>query len=334
MQRQRQRVPSDFGVVSRRSRVLSRVSAVTVRPLTAVLPMSGPGVWLGRRIVAGSLATLSRPLPHVRLQAVEHASPAGLWVRGEWVRTPGATRTDAVMLYVHGSGYAMCSSRTHRGLTSRLAAGTGLAVFACDYRLAPHHRFPAAADDVRAAYDWLLAQGYSPERIVLAGDSAGGHLAVALVGELLRAEQPAPAGLLLLSPLLDSTLALARERDQQHRDPLASASRAAKLVALYTGGADPADPRLALSIPSGRLWPATLIQAGGTEMLAADAEELSGQIRAAGGDCELQLWDGQMHVFQAVVGLPESRRALTRGAAFVRRALADTEAPRSGVEAS
>ena len=93
--------------------------------------------------------------------------------RGEWVRGPGAEREDGVVLYVHGSAYTICSARTHRGITTRLSAKTGLPVFACDYRLAPNHRFPAAADDVRAAYDWLINEGHDPERIVLAGDSAG-----------------------------------------------------------------------------------------------------------------------------------------------------------------
>lgn len=292
--------------------MLARVSSATVRRLTAVLPATDRGVWLSRRLVAGSLAVLS---PTARGTVVSRVDAP----RGEWVRGRGVRRDDAVLFYVHGSGYAVCSARTHRGLTSRLSARTGLPVFACDYRLAPRHRFPAAADDVRAAYDWLLDQGYPPERIVLAGDSAGGHLAVDLVLELTRAGLPAPAAMVLFSPLVDATFELARERERVRRDPMISAARARRLVELYTRDADPAHPRLAFSFATGCAWPPTLVQAGGAEMLAADAEQLARSIQSAGGRCELQVWPGQVHVFQAFSRLvPEAGRALAHAADFVR----------------
>src|SRR5690606_26754948 len=125
-----------------------------------------------------------------------------------------------------------CSARTHRGLTTKLSAKTGLPVFSCDYRLAPTNQFPSAADDVRAAYDWLVREGHDPARIVVAGDSAGGHLAVDLVLELTREGRTPPAALIAFSPVLDLTMGLAAGRERMRRDPMTSAAKAAGLVNL------------------------------------------------------------------------------------------------------
>jgi acetyl esterase/lipase len=302
--------------------MLADSAGLTLRPLTSVLPASGPGVWMSRRVLATVLNTLSRPLRGTRLEPVYEPTPNGPIVRGEWVRAPGVHRVDAVLLYLHGSAYALCSARTHRGLTSRMSQVTGLPVFACDYRLAPRHRFPAAARDVRAAYDWLRRQGHPADRIVLAGDSAGGHLAVDLVCELNRAGLPVPAGMALFSPLIDLTFGLARERERSRRDPLISADRAARLVALYTRGAPAGHPRLAPRPAEGMAWPPTLVHAGGAEMLAADAEHLDRMVRAAGGDSTLRVWPGQVHVFQAFAALvPEGRKALDEAGRFLLDAL-------------
>lgn len=307
-----------------RARALAEVSALALRPLLAGLPSSHAGVRLTRRLVSGSLALAGPSASGTATHQVEESVSSGLTVRGEWVRGPGADRRDAVLLYLHGSGYAVCSARTHRGLTSRLSGMTGLPVFACDYRLAPHHRFPAAGDDVAAAYDWLIGQGWPAERIVVAGDSAGGHLAVDLVLELSRADRPLPPAVVLFSPLFDVTFGLAGRRERQHgRDPLVSAARARRLLSLYTEGADLAHPRLAFDFRRTGALPPTLIQAGAKEMLAADAEHLADALRGAGGRCELQVWPDQMHVFQALpVLVPEAEIALGRAAAFLTAELA------------
>ncbi|WP_278258123.1 alpha/beta hydrolase fold domain-containing protein [Nocardioides convexus] len=175
---------------SLRSRIAAEATSRTLRPLTTLVPASPRGVRFARRLVAGSLAVFGPGLPGSRVVRVVRPAGSGPTPRGEWVRGPGAEREDAVILYIHGSAYTICSARTHRGITSRLSQRTGLPVFACDYRLAPRHRFPAAADDVRAAYDWLIGEGHDPSRIVLAGDSAGGHLAVDLA---LEPDPPGPA---------------------------------------------------------------------------------------------------------------------------------------------
>lgn len=314
---QRRRSPADRRG-SLRSELAAAVTSVTLRPLTTVIPTNRLGVRLSRRIVATSLATLGPPLRGTRVVVVDRPTGTGPTVRGEWVRGPGAHREDAVVLYVHGSAYALCSSRTHRGITSRLSARTGLPVFACDYRLAPSHRFPSAADDVRAAYDWLVGEGHDPARIVLAGDSAGGHLAVDLVLELIREGRTPPATLALFSPVLDLSMGLARKREQVRRDPMMSASRAARLLGLYLVEGHPDVHRVDLSFAGVAQFPPTLVHAGSREMLAADAEQLAAFLEAAGGHCELEIWPGQMHVFQALPRLvPEADLALDAAASFV-----------------
>ncbi len=283
------------------------LTSVFVRPIASAVPANRAGIAFSRGFIATSLWLASPPLKGSRIEP---------GIRGEWVRAPEVVDGDSVVLYVHGSGYALCSARTHRGLTTRVSAGTGLPVFACEYRLAPRHRFPNAADDVRAAYDRLVAQGY--ERILVAGDSAGGHLAVDLAAQLIRERKAPPAALALFSPLFDVTFSLAAQRERMSPDPMISAAAAARLVGLYTVDADPGSTRLRFAFDDIKGFPPTIIQAGGREMLAADAIELARALRRAGADCELDVVPGQMHVFQALTRfIPEAAPAMERACRFL-----------------
>jgi epsilon-lactone hydrolase len=302
---------------SLRSRGAALVSALTLRQIGVVLPPEQAwGLWLSRQIVAGIMDAFGPSLAATSVEPVDVVGPDGRRVVGEWVRARGIPAKQGGIYFVHGSGYALCSPRTHRRLTAWLSRLTGLPVFAVDYRLAPRHRFPTAADDVRAGWDWLTRQ-VAPEHIVIAGDSAGGHLAVDL---LLQREVAVsgPAALVLFSPLIDLTFGLARAREELHRDPAIRAADAARLVALYCGSVDPAHHRLALDVAAGPALPPTLIQAGGAEMLVADARHLAADIRAAGGNCKLQVWPDQVHVFQALPRLsPEAGKAMAHVARFI-----------------
>ncbi|WP_199746168.1 alpha/beta hydrolase [Amycolatopsis sp. WAC 01416] len=283
------------------------LTSAFVRPIANAIPAGRAGVAFSRAFIASSLWLASPPLKGSRVEP---------GVGGEWVRGPEVTEGDAVVLYIHGSGYALCSARTHRGLTTRVSDGTGLPVFACEYRLAPRHRFPSAADDVRAAYERLLGQGY--RRILVAGDSAGGHLAVDLAAQLIRERKDPPAALALFSPLFDVTFSLAAQRERMSPDPMISAAAAARLVGLYTVDADLASARLRFAFDDIKGFPPTIIQAGGLEMLAADAIELARALRRAGADCELEVVPGQMHVFQALTRfVPEARPAMERACRFL-----------------
>lgn len=225
------------------------------------------------------------------------------------------------MLYLHGSAFVACSPRTHRGLVAELSAASGRPVFALTYRLAPQHRFPTAAHDAARAYRWLLAD--EPGRAVaLAGDSAGGQLAVATALHAREQGLPAPAAVLLLSPVLDLTLRLALGRDRRAPDPFASGPGAQRIIGMYTAGADPADPGLAVLDADLTGFPPTLIQAGGREMLLDDARALAERLDAVAGDCTLEIWRGQVHVFPALYRLvPEAREAIGRAATFLNERL-------------
>jgi acetyl esterase/lipase len=293
-----------------------------------ILPANQIGIAVSRQIVARSMRLFGRipsGTPVVPVDTRELAPMRGR-IRGEWVTAPDAgppEATGAAILYLHGSGYALCSPRTHRGLTAHLSALTGLPVFCVDYRLAPRHRFPRAAQDVQRAWDWLLTRFLPAERIVVAGDSAGGHLALDLCLALHRAGRTQPAAQVLLSPIADLTLGLARAREQVRDDPMITAAAARRLVELYTTGTDAGHARLSHAIGEDERLAPTLIQAGGREMLAADAHHLHRALRASGTHCELEVWPGQMHVFQAMPRLiPEADRALRRAAGFALDALA------------
>lgn len=291
---------------------------LTLRPAATTLPTNELGIAVSRQLLARSMAAFGIVAPGTTVSPVDEVVTASGRVRGEWVSAGGVTRDDAAIFYIHGSGYALCSPRTHRPLVSQLSALTGLPVFSLDYRLAPRHRFPAAADDVERAFAWLVAQGHRADRLVVAGDSAGGHLAVDLVLNRLRGGLSLPAAQVLLSPLADLTMELCRTREQARRDPMISAAACARLLELYAAGVDPRDARLAHVIADGEVLPATLIQAGGAEMLSADAQHLHDQLTASGTDSRLEIWPGQMHVFQAMPRLvPEATAALRRAARFI-----------------
>jgi monoterpene epsilon-lactone hydrolase len=306
---------------SLRSRGAATVSSVTLRQISAVLPPERAwGLWASRQIIARVMDTFGPSLAGTEVEQVDVRLPDGRRVVGEWVRNSRVTDRTAAIYYVHGSGYALCSPRTHRRLTAWLSRLTGLPVFCVDYRLAPKYRFPTAADDIRAGWDYLRTEaGFDPERMVIAGDSAGGHLAVDL---LLQPGVPHPAAMALFSPLVDLTFGLARAREALRDDPAIRASDAARLIGLYCTGTDPRHHRLTLDIAGGRRMPPTLIQAGGAEMLQADARTLDADIRAAGGTSELQVWPDQVHVFQALPRLtPEAAPAMRIVTAFITESL-------------
>lgn len=306
---------------SLRSRGAATVSSVTLRQISAVLPPERAwGLWASRQIVARVMDTFGPSLAGAEVEQVNVRLADGRRVVGEWVHGPGAQNGTSAIYYIHGSGYALCSPRTHRRLTAWLSRLTGLPVFCVDYRLAPKYRFPTAADDVHAGWDFLRIEcGLAPERMVIAGDSAGGHLAVDL---LLQPRVPHPAAMALFSPLIDLTFGLARAREALRDDPAIRASDAARLVRLYCAGTNLNHHRLTLDVAAGRRMPPTLIQAGGAEMLQADARTLHSDIRAAGGSSELQVWPDQVHVFQALPRLtPEAVPAIRKVTAFIAESL-------------
>jgi epsilon-lactone hydrolase len=311
---------------SGQSRAVSLLLRLGLRPLVKQLRGNPISIWTAR-IAADAAGRLVRVDPRVRVEPLldpqVESGGSTRPVSGEWVYPASEETADGAILYLHGGGYVLCSPQTHRSITTRLAIDTGLPVLVPRYRLAPEHPFPAALEDALDAYRWLLARGIPASRIVVAGDSAGGHLAASLVGEICRTDLPSPAGVVLYSPWVDLTCELSTEWDQRVTDAYISSATARRLGRLVAGTCDFADPRLALLTCSWSNTPPFLIQVGGAEVLRPEAERLAEILTEAGSTCEIQVWPGQMHVFQMFNRiLPESRAAMRETARFISSVLA------------
>ena len=234
-------------------------------------------------------------------------------IDGEWAEAGGARP----LLYLHGGGFVGCSPRTHRALTGGFAL-RGFRVFAPDYRLAPAHPFPAAVDDAVAAW-----RGFSRQvdgQAVLAGDSAGGALALSLA-LIVKNEPRAPAAAALFSPATDLTGASESWRSNKHRDAMFT-DKLANLGEFYLKGADPRDPRASPLFGELRDLPPLLFHVGESELLRDDSVRFVQAARAVGVRAELKVWRGAPHVWQFLHGfVPEARRSLDEAAAFLAAAL-------------
>lgn len=291
----------------------NRAMRATFKPLSRVLPGTTRGLRATRAVmeVGGILAGLDR-IPHLSVRAQTESGR----VHGEWVGAQ-AVPGEQVLLYSHGSAYAVCSPRTHRAFVAWLARRTGRRAFSLDYRMGPEHRFPAAHEDIVRAYVWLLAQGHRAQDILVAGDSAGGHLSLSLCGELRRLGLPMPAGLVLFSPLVDGSFDTAAAAYRRSRDPVVVPAFGRRVIRhhLHTGTRD--DPRFNVALEAGPDLPPALVIAGGAEMMRGDAELFAEAQRAAGGHCELQVWPGQVHVFPVLGLVPEAALAMAEVVRFV-----------------
>ena len=243
------------------------------------------------------IAARSTPVPHeVSWEPVNAGH-----VACEWVHGPTSRDTQAV-LYLHGGWYVFGSAATYRELIGRLSLATGMWVLAPDYRLAPEHPFPAAVDDAVAAYRWLLGIGIEPGRIVIAGDSAGGGLAMATLVALSDAGDQLPAAAVLLSPAIDLTCSGDSYTSRATSDPLFTREQVVTLVAHYLAGADPTSPLASPIYADLAGLPPLLVHVGSDEVLLDDSTRLAERARAAGVEVDLKVWDGMWHGFQRFAG--------------------------------
>ena len=238
-------------------------------------------------------------------------------VAAEWVRAPGA-RDDGVLLYLHGGGYVFGSPLSHRHFVANLSAETGLQGLLLDYRLAPEHPFPAAVDDALVAYRALLDGGHSAGRIVVAGDSAGGGLAVSLMLAARGAGLPMPAAGICLSPWTDLTQSAGSYTSRAKTDPNITRDGLDALAAHYLAGADPRNPLASPLFGDLAGLPPLLIHVGGAEVLVDDAVNLYKRASEAGVAATLEVWDDMVHVWHRYFPmLREGREANARIAEFV-----------------
>ena len=223
------------------------------------------------------------------------------------------------IFHIHGGGFALGSAAGSVGLASSLARKTGMRAVSADYRLAPEHPYPAALQDVTAAYRALLEQA-DADRVVVSGESAGGNLAIELLIAGKAEGLMMPAAALLLSPMTDLTVTRSSSyAGKAHADPAISAQAIRTRAADYLAGTDPADPLVSPIFADLSGLPPLLIQAGSHEVLLDDATRLA--VKAAADDVAviLDITPGVPHVFQAFAALlDEGDAALNRAARFVK----------------
>jgi epsilon-lactone hydrolase len=239
----------------------------------------------------------------------------------EWL-TPPVARRDAVVLYLHGGGYVIGSPRSHRHLAAAIARAAGTRALLLDYRLAPEHPFPAALEDAVAAYRWLLGHGVAADRIVIAGDSAGGGLTMATLLALRDRGLPRPAGGVAISPWVDLTNSAASYDTKAAVDPIVTRDAITLMAQAYVGAGDPRQPLVSPLYADLRDLPPLLIHVGSDEVLLDDAVGLGQRARAAGVDVSVEEWRAMIHVWHWFLPmLDEAEQAIAGIGAFVRARL-------------
>jgi acetyl esterase/lipase len=287
--------------------ILRLASQLALRPaLSPRVSIAAQRRWLE------TISRAMRPTRHVEIQSGTVGDIAGDWLR------PQIAKSSATILYLHGGGYCTGAPATHRGLTSRLARAAGLPVFVPGYRLAPEHPFPAAIEDAVAVYRDLFESG----PVVIAGDSAGGGLALATALALRERQVRAPAALILFSPWVDLTLAANSIAAPKGEAVLSSAMLTA-CASHYLAGQDATAPLASPIYADLRALPPVPIQAGTDEMLHGQTVRLRDALRDAGVAVRCEIVPGRWHVFQLHAGmLPSADAAIARAADFILRSIA------------
>src|SRR6266446_128518 len=267
-----------------------------------------------------------RPDPYRVPSAIE-VSPIRLGgIFGEQVK--GTMPGDAVLLYLHGGGYFGCSAESHRPITAYYALH-GFRVFAPDYRLAPENPFPAAVDDAVSFYRGLLGAGYPANRMVVAGESAGGGLTLSLMLALRAARAPLPVAAALFSPWTDLAATGDSIRTNSNRCAMFIGSDVAASARYYLGNTDPRNPLASPLYADLAGLPPLLIHVGADEVLRDDSTRLAERARAAGVPVELKIWPVVPHAWQLAPHLiPEARQSLRESAAFFHAHSAAPESPK------
>lgn len=261
-----------------------------------------------RRRAMDRAARLLRPPRGVR------SLPAAAFPGSEWLLPAGAVAPDSgpALLYLHGGGFTLGSPRSHRGVAAHLAAACELPVLLLDYPLAPEQSFPAAPDAVLQVWAQVTAAGARP--VALAGDSAGGWLALRLALQADAAGLPAPTAMALFSPLLD----LGRASASTAHDLMLPPGFVAEGIRAFAGGLPPADPRLDLLGQSLAGLPSLFIAYDEDEMLAPDSRRLAEGAAAAGLRVRVAAEQGLWHAWPLLAGLlPEANATLRQAAAVL-----------------
>jgi len=267
------------------------------------------------RALTGRVPFGAKLAPGWRIRAGHGGGLPGEWIEPKLPSHPARMRC---ILYLHGGAYIAMSARTHRSVTSRLASWSDASVFAVDYRLAPEHPFPAALRDALAAYRALIATGIPSSRIAVAGDSAGGGLALALLVALRDARDRMPAAAALFSPWTDLAATGNSIVTNDTADALFFGSWIGRQARYYLGDTPATEPLASPLYADLTGLPPLLIQVSATEVLLDDSRRVADLAEQVGVETTLQVWPGLPHGWQIFAPiLPEARAALREAGAFI-----------------
>lgn len=230
---------------------------------------------------------------HIR----DHPSEGEI-LQGEWLSVNRAHMKKYIILYCHGGGYSTGSRIYARTLTSKLAMSTSMDVLSFDYRLAPEHPYPAATEDAMKVWNFLMLLGYGARDVILAGDSAGGNLALSLTLKLKAEKRLMPRGLILMSPWTDLTSSGKSHETKAQIDPVLHAGYLEEMISNYAPDQDLSNPYISPLFGDYAGFPPTYIQVGENEVLLDDSVMLYRKLLEANVSVKLDKFPGMWHVFQ------------------------------------
>jgi acetyl esterase/lipase len=238
-------------------------------------------------------------------------------VPAEWLVPPGVSN-GRVLLYLHGGSYVSGSCNSHRSVAANIAIASKARALTLDYRLAPEHPHPAAVEDAVAAYKWLINNKVDPRHLAIAGDSAGGGLAIALLVSLRDAKIPLPAACVCLSPWTDLAFSGESWKSKAAVDLIIYDYKELAFAKMYLGGLDPKTPLASPLYADLQGLPPLLVQVGTDEVLLSDSARLVEHAKQAGVNAVLDEWQKMQHVWQfAASFIPEGRRAIDQIGEFI-----------------
>lgn len=264
-----------------------------------------------------SFAAAMASMPAVAGAQVEAVDAGG--VPAEWTLPEADSEVRGTLLYLHGGGYCAGSPITHRRLVTSLCVAAGVRGLSVDYRLAPEYPFPAAVEDAVSAYRWLVgAAGESPSRLVVAGDSAGGGLTLALLVALRDDGEALPAGGFLISPGTDLARTGDSFRTRADVDPMVDLEGPKRWTSWYVPDGDVKNPLVSpLYADLGGL-PPLLVHVGDYEVLLDDATRVAQRADDQGVQVELKVWPEAFHVFHVFARMiPEADQAISEAASWI-----------------
>lgn len=219
-------------------------------------------------------------------------------IHAEWVSVRRNHMKKYILLYCHGGGYNTGSLKYARSITNKLASSTSMDVLSFDYRLAPEHPYPAALEDAVKIWDYLMHLGYGARDIIIAGDSAGGNLALVLTLKLKEQKRILPRGLVLFSPWTDLTRNGKSHKTKCQIDPILTEEYLTRAILDYAAGEDLQNPLISPLYGDFDGFPPVLIQAGSNEVLLSDSKNLHKQMVLHHVGARVTVYQGMWHVFQ------------------------------------